>query len=294
MSNKGLFLGLDHDLSATLSGGYVSFWARERLETKLMTIIQDCRKAQTLKPGVAAKLYGLTNFFEQGVYGRIGCGGLHAIKERQLVRGDQLTPAIEQCFQILEAVISIHQSAERELDVWPRHRERFVAASDAALESVGEGTGGFPSDCLPGIYGDQARLCITQHNLWTPGDAKIAQLELMQVLIALTTTPERFRNRRGTWYIDNTAALTALIKGRSDSPDLEHMSHMIHILLFSLRCWIYFEWIPSKSNWSDAISREGHADRWHHDPGFTSRVATFFEPLWYFPFPATLRVGLYL
>lgn len=73
-----------------------------------MTIIQDCRKAQTLKPGIAAKLYGLANFFEQGVYGRIGCGGLHAIKERQLVRGDQLTPAIEQCFQILEAIVSIH------------------------------------------------------------------------------------------------------------------------------------------------------------------------------------------
>ena len=84
----------------------------------------------------------------------------------------------------------------------------------------------------------------------------------------------------------------ALIKGRSDSSDLEHMSHMIHILLFSLRCWIYSEWIPSKSNWSDAISRDGHADRWHHDQGFTSRIASFFGPLWYFPFPATLRVAL--
>ena len=76
-----------------------------------MTIIQDCRTAQTLKRGVVAKLYGLTNFFEQGVYGRIGCGGLHAIKERQLARGDQLTPAIEQCFQIIEAVVSIGHGA---------------------------------------------------------------------------------------------------------------------------------------------------------------------------------------
>ena len=141
MRPKGLFLGLDHDLSSALSGGFVSFWARERLETKLKAIIHECRATQTLKPGVAAKLYGLANFFEQGVYGRIGCGGLHAIKERQLVRGDQLTPAIEQCFQILEAVLSIHP--ERELDVWPRHHERFVAASDAALETPGEGTGGF-------------------------------------------------------------------------------------------------------------------------------------------------------
>ena len=141
MNPKGLFLGLDHDLSAALSGGYVSFWARERLESKLKAIIHECRKTQTLKPGVAAKLYGLANFFQQGVYGRIGCGGLHAIKERQLVRGDQMTSAIEQCFQILEAVISIHP--ERELDVWPRHHERFIAASDAALENLGEGAGGF-------------------------------------------------------------------------------------------------------------------------------------------------------
>ena len=239
---------------------------------------------------------GLANFFEQGVYGRIGCGGLHAIKERQLVRGDQMTPAIEQCFQILEAVISIHP--ERELDVWPRHHERFVAASDAALETPGEGAGGFLlvffHEAVEIRLGFVSHLPSSIYDLWTPGDAKIAQLELLQVLIALTTTPERFRNRRGTWYIDNTAALMALIKGRSDSPDLEHMSHMIHILLFSLRCSIYFEWIPSKSNWSDAISREGHADRWHHDQGFTSRVATFFEPLWYFPFSVTLRVGLFL
>ena len=162
----------------------------------------------------------------------------------------------------------------------------------------GEGTGGF---LLVFFHEDaELRLGFVSHlpssiyDLWTPGDAKIAQLELLQVLIALTTTPERFRNRCGIWYIDNTAALMALIKGRSDSPDLEHMSHMIHILLFSLRCWIYFEWIPSKSNWSDAISRDGHADRWHHDQGFTSRVATFFEPLWYFPFSVTLRVALFL
>ena len=90
MNHKGLFLGLDHDLSAALSGGYVSFWARERLES-----------------GCCCQAVRIGQFLRSGVYGRIGCGGLHAIKERQLVRGDQLTPAIGQCFQILEAVISI-------------------------------------------------------------------------------------------------------------------------------------------------------------------------------------------
>ena len=65
------------------------------------------------------------------------------------------------------------------------------------------------------------------YQLWTPGDAKIAQLELLQVLIALLTVPEHFRGRRGYWYVDNTAALMALIRGRSDSPDLERLSHLL-------------------------------------------------------------------
>ena len=71
------------------------------------------------------------------------------------------------------------------------------------------------------------------YQLWSPGDAKIAQLELLQVLIALVTVPERFRGRRGVWYMDNTASLMALIKGRSASHDLEKMSCLIHLLLFS-------------------------------------------------------------
>ena len=52
----------------------------------------------------------------------------------------------------------------------------------------------------------------------------------------------------------------ALIRGRSDAPDLERLAHLIHIALFSLRAWVYWEWVPSKSNWSDSFSRLGEAD----------------------------------
>ena len=33
--------------------------------------------------------------------------------------------------------------------------------------------------------------------------------------------------------------------------------------MFSLCTWIYFEWIESKSNWADGISRDGFSDPWH-------------------------------
>ena len=80
------------------------------------------------------------------------------------------------------------------------------------------------------------------------------------VLYALTSRAAAFRGCRGVWYIDNVAALMALIRGRSDAPDLERLAHLIHIALFSLRAWVYWEWVPSKSNWSDSFSRLGEAD----------------------------------
>ena len=43
-----------------------------------------------------------------------------------------------------------------------------------------------------------------------------------------------------------------LIRGRSDSPDLERLARLIHALV-SLETWINWEWIRSKSNWSDSV-----------------------------------------
>ena len=62
------------------------------------------------------------------------------------------------------------------------------------------------------------------YTLWEPGDRKIAQLEMVMILQALVCRPQYFRERRGVWFVDNVAVLMTLIRGRSDSPDLEIMS----------------------------------------------------------------------
>lgn len=237
-------------------------------------------------------MYGVANFFEQGIYGRVGCGGLAAIKERQYEKGTALTPEIEACFAVLEAIIQTRP--KRTFHLLPVWRDRFCIASDAALEVPGEGTGGFlivwlnqassireafVADIPPSIY-----------SLWTPGDRKIAQLELIMVLYGLIARPHQFRHRRGIWFIDNTAALMALIRGRSDSRDLEHMSQMIHVALYALDCWICWEWIPSKSNWSDSISRLGYEDPWSRANHFHLYTAYFPQILWSLPFLALIHV----
>eukprot|EP00434_Breviolum_minutum_P029334 symbB.v1.2.025947.t1/scaffold2554.1/size89898/9 len=291
MKATGQFLGPDHDVSQAVSHGYVSFWARERLEAKVLDIISTCRTNYSLLPGTAAKLYGILNFLEQGIYGRVGCGGLAAIKERQYERGTKLTEPIAMCFEVVEAVLQ--SRPKRLFQVLPSNPQRFCIASDAALEAPRQGTGGFVMVWF-NLQEEHREAFVADipdaiYDLWSPGDKKIAQLELLMVLYGLLARPDSFRHRRGIWFIDNTTALMALIRGRSDSSDLERMASMIHAALYSLECWIYWEWIPSKSNWSDAISRLGFQDPWLKKERFQVFTAYFPLILWQLPFRAIVR-----
>ena len=296
MSSQGVFLGLQHSLSPCLTDGVASFWAKDKLEAKLLGLIQDAETTHRLSPGQASKIYGVANFFEQGVYGRIGCGGLAAIKARQYEHSSTLTPALRDCFGILRAVISLRP--ERAFPVQARPHPRFCVASDAALETPRAGSGGF----LIVWFNDhsEAREAFVSYmpdalyDWFTPGDHKIAQLELIQVLFALVGRASSFRGRRGIWYIDNLAALMSLIRGRSDVADLERLSHLIHIILFTLNVWIYWEWIPSKSNWADAISRLGFSDPWFRKHRFLPHHAYLDLFLLDLPFPAVISVFQYL
>ena len=290
MAPTGTFLGLDFDLSEISADGTVAFWVRSRLQEKVEDMLATAERAGVLPPGVASKLYGVLNFLEQGMYGRVGTGGLQALKARQTEKVVELTGALRQSMEVIRAVLAMRP--RRRVEVFPSEHCRFVAASDAAEDVPGEGTGGFLlvwRSGLPSREAFVAEVSPSVYSLFTPGDHKIAQLELSMVLYALTARPSRFRGARGVWYIDNVAALMCLIRGRSDSPDLERMANLIHVALFALQTWIYWEWIPSKSNWSDSISRLGWRDPWHRMHHFKCFPAYFPASLWRLPLrPVTL------
>ena len=248
----------------------------EHVHAKMQDLIHQAPAANSLRLGLAAKIYGPMNFLEQGIYGRVGCAGLASLNHRQHEWSIDLTPDIRQSVELILAVLSVRPQRQFWL-IRPPCR-RFIAASDAAEELPQGGTWSF---LLVWDNGDQQvrGLCGCGHAPpLLPGDKKIAQLELSMLLYALVDRPGHFRHRRGVWWIDNTAALMALIRGRSDSPDLARLAQIIHLGLFSLNTWICFEWVPSKSNWSDAISREGEADSWPRtlwDLPFRALIATF-------------------
>ena len=135
------FLGLDFDFTSSLRSGQVRFFVRERLVSKVLEMVDTAVVADHLPAGQAAKLYGVCNFLEQGMYGRVGAGGLAAIRERADLGGGGLTPPICSSLELIRSVVDARPS--RVFELFTRELPRFVAASDAAEDEPGQGTGGF-------------------------------------------------------------------------------------------------------------------------------------------------------
>lgn len=54
----------------------------------------------------------------------------------------------------------------------------------------------------------------------------------------------------------------ALVKGSSGSTSLDQMAKVVHLACFALGTVPYFEYVESKANWSDEISRKGASGEW--------------------------------
>jgi len=293
MATQGVFLGLSHRLDSWFSCGFIRIWIKQTLLDKVAYIIQHCRDNKACGSGVAAKLFGCLNFLDTATYGHILRGGLGALKE--CIAGNDspaLPERIEKAFVQIEAVLS--RRPERLVLMDNMAKPPFVAASDAALEG-GVGTGGFLIDVLghskTGAYMTMGKEVF---DLWQPGDRKIAQLELLMVLDTFLSAAHVMRGRRGVFFIDNIAALMSLVRGSSKNEDLDAMASMIRGLCMELNISVYFEWVQSKSNWSDGISRDGLDDEWYQSKGFRVSKSRCISLLWRIPFIIQLRVFSFL
>ena len=121
-----------------------------------------------------------------------------------------MTEDLVSSLQLVQALLSLHPS--RHYDLQPSSQQRFLAASDAAQDAPQEGSAG----CLF-ISPSQERLTFILEvdsrlfNLWDDQPAKIAQLELVVVLMSLAFYAPYIRGKHGLWFVDNVAALMSLI-----------------------------------------------------------------------------------
>ena len=62
-------------------------------------------------------------------------------------------------------------------------------------------------------------------------------------------------------YIDNQSVCGALIKGSSRSRDIQQLTSGFHAMCAKIRVRIWVEWVPSKSNPADILSRDHRSER---------------------------------
>ena len=95
-----------------------------------------------------------------------------------------------------------------------------------------------------------------------PRDRKtyISQLELLAAVAAYSTYPHLFAGRRVHHFIDNTAALSALVHGYSQKTEMALMVNAFYLQLTGLRASVYFDYVPSKANIADLPSRNAFAE----------------------------------
>ena len=156
------------------TAGCVTFWARERLPTKTQQMILEAKQTERLSPA---------HFLESGMFGRVGCGGLRAIKERQYSRDASLSHAIRSSFDLILTILATQP--KRPYWLTNRHWARVVVASDAAQDGDRVGSGGYLILWdNPSLFPREAFVATIPDELFdwlAPGAQKIAQLEMLMI-----------------------------------------------------------------------------------------------------------------
>ena len=97
---------------------------------------------------------------------------------------------------------------------------------------------------------------------WTHRHQQIFPAEAVVLTLATWSLHSHMRGRDIVWFIDNEAAASCAIRGCSGLPEVETAVQAAHLLWLHLGCRVWVEWVDSKSNPSDGLSRLGVADPW--------------------------------
>jgi hypothetical protein len=280
LSARADYLGLEHDVGRALSSGVVSFRPRDKLHEKVADVIAKLRSSKWVSPSDASKLRGIIQFMATGAYGRVGSGGMTALIRRQYADRYPfwLTSEIEASFRYFEDVVRL--PLRRECLLWARRRRPLIVASDGRLDSSA------PASIAtlivdPETGARRALLATIPDELvlrWSVKSQYIAHVEQAAVVMGVFHEDNIFEDRDARWFLDNTVALSSMIKGSSSEPDLARAAASLHLALAHQRSRVWFEYIESDSNWADEPSRALWTSSFLRSHKFSAEAGTV--PAW--------------
>ena len=97
-------------------------------------------------------------------------------------------------------------------------------------------------------------------NEWGFRKQYVGQAELLAGPLAVHCFRKELLGQSLLWFVDNQAALTAMIKGSSPVQDDSAMALIMALQLARHRVSCWFEYVDSNANPADPLSRDGYDD----------------------------------
>jgi len=270
------FLGMEHSLAQVATRGIITFWVKQELHDKCEALIAEHRASGSMTPAQASKLAGMLCFLAQGIYNRIGMAGMAPLWQR--MHSDKepwiLSWSLRASLEFFEVVMA--QRPMRTVSINPDKRAPLVVATDAQADAD-QPSGGFLAED-PETANRIGGWCTIMQgyletwgftaNMLAEGANPIQCCEAAMVPWVLASMAPGWRGRRIIWYIDNTSALYSVVKGSCKHKAVNRAVAVTHFFMYVFDISIWWEFIDSKANWSDGVSRRGQADEFARAHGF--------------------------
>ena len=258
------YLGVVSDLSR-MHEGVLEMDVSKKRRRKIKDLTEQVLREQKLRSGMAASLYGKSRFMLSPCFGSLGKACLQPIMAREYQRNaseltDDLRDSVEFVHYVCDALPPLR------LPLMPSTLEKVVIFSDA--EGKRRQGGRAPTGHLGAVVYHPEHGVHYCHApvpaAWTAlfdkikqRDTYIGQFELAAALAALLSVPEDWlRDRPVELWVDNSGAVSGLVKGYSGVPDCARIVNLFHFTVARLGiASMYVDYVASESNPADVPSR---------------------------------------
>ena len=245
---------------------------------KIKSTLAALRKMQTLGVCTAAQsenTVGKGRWLTSQLKGRAGTAALQPFAQRIKDKQTAWLPEMDHSLEFLELVFDdefkaileikaaeLNEGDEPILLVWTdasHHKDgNFVEGEDGY--HVVRGSIHIYDQRNGNHYVGHGRMPQAYIERFSVTDALIGRGEIGYGIGAMWSCPSLFIDRKVIHFIDNAPALSNLVNGYSGRPDMAQFVNMHHAACIALNVDWYGEWIPSKANIADIMTRP---ERYH-------------------------------
>ena len=269
-----IVLGVMVSLARILSDGIAVV---SPVRSKIDSILADLRACQArgkLSSGEASSFSGRLGWLSSSTYGRIGRAATQCLKQRSHEGAKEWNGQLDAMLDFLSAVLAEGVLPPLEFSLSPGRKAPVIVYTDASFRWYQEPgkervpvalLGFYVVDRVTGVELISGMMLPTFFFAFLSTDLEtyISQVELVAAIAVYYTLPALLADRAVIHFIDNFAALSALVHGYASKPDLARLVNLFHAQIAALHCLFYGDWVPSKANPADVPTR---AERAHEVP----------------------------